>query len=292
MVERVNVGGAPDPSLASKQAEHDAAMAAKADAGVSAISSVNKQTGEAVNLTGQQTEGEKPARPADIPEKFWDAEKGEVNVAALLKAQQDAEAALRKTQQGEQKPAETETPAETPEVAASQQSAVDAAAAEFAEKGELSDATFEALAKVGLSRDVVNTYIDGQRAIVASLQSAAYGAFDGTQETYQQAIEWAATNLTDEEIAALDVQLTSTNPAIVKQGAKALAARYQSEADITPTRQIQGDASGAATGSYFRSTHEMTKAMSDPRYAKDSAFRDEVAHKIERAIKAGVKLYG
>lgn len=287
MVERVNVGGTPDPALSTKQADHDAAMAKAADGGVSSISSVNKQTGEAVNLSSTQTEV-KAERPAEIPEKFWDAEKGEVNVAALLKAQQDAEAALRQTQQ---KPQTEEKPeGEAPKVEAGQQSAVDAAAAEFAEKGELSEDTFATLEKVGLSRQMVETYIEGQRAIVSNLQSAAYSAFDGTADTYQSAIKWAADNLSDEEIAALDVQLTSLNPAIVKQGAKALAARYAQEADIVPTRQVLGEGSGP-TGSYFKSSHEMMKAMSDPRYAQDAAFRDEVAMKIDRAVKAGVKLY-
>lgn len=290
MVERVNVGADVNPDAADQQAAHDASMAAKADQGVSSISSVNKQFGESVNMAAKPAEAATKERPADIPEKFWDSDKGEVNVAALLKAQQDAEKALRQ-KQVEKKPEEKQEESQAPEVEQGQQSAVDAAAAEWAEKGELSDATFEALEKVGLSRDVVNTYIEGQQAIVEKLQNAAYSEFDGTQDTYQKAIQWAANSLSDEEIEALDLQLTSTNPAIVRQGAKTLAARYNAEADITPSVNLQGDGN-TATGSYFRSSHEMTKAMSDPRYAKDESFRNEVAMKIERAIKAGVKLYG
>jgi len=284
MVERVNVGADIDPGVAAAAAAADAAALEKAEKGVTSIRSDDSRTGESVNLRAQEA---KPERPADIPEKFWDAEKGEVNIQALLKAQQDAEAALRSKAPPEKTP---EDAPKAPE--AGQQSAVDAAAAEFFEKGELSDATYESLAKAGLSRDIVNTYIDGQRAVVEKLQAAAFGEFGGTQESYQEAVKWAADNLSDDEIAALDVQLTSTNPAIVKQGARVLAERYKANADITPSVNLSGDGNVTSIGDYFKSSHELTKAMSDPRYAKDEYYRNQVASKIERAVKAGVKLYG
>ena len=111
-------------------------------------------------------------RPADVPEKFWDAEKGVVNTAALLKSQADAEAALRAAN----------APAPTPEEVAAKAAADAAAAAatpaqadvvanasiEFAEKGELSAETYAALNTAGLSNDMVNEYIAGQQAIVGA----------------------------------------------------------------------------------------------------------------------------
>lgn len=287
MVDRVNVGGDAAPDAASKQAAHDAAMIAVAESGVTSIGSVNKQTGEDINLQAQvEPVPGKPERPADVPEKFWDAEKGAVNVPALLKAQQDAEAALRRTQAGET------PPAAAPAAEAAQDDAVAKATAEFAEKGEMSETTYEALAKVGLTRDVVDTYIEGQQAIVGQLEQSAFSAFDGTRESYGEAVKWAAANLSEPEIAALDVQLTSRNPAIVKQGALALAAKFKADADITPGRQIAGDGNASNTGSYFKSSFEMRTAMADARYGKDASYRAEVAQKISRADKAGVNLFG
>lgn len=215
------------------------------------------------------------ARPDNIPEKFWDAEKGAVNTEALLKAQQDAETALRKAEQKDD-----DDPAETPEVTPEQGNVVEAASTEWAEKGELSDDTFASLEKVGLSRDMVETYIAGQQAIVSTLQGAAYAPFDG-EEGYNTAANWAAEHLNEAEIKALDVQLTSTNPEIVKQGAKALAAAYEANADLEPSA-IRGDGN-TATGGRYTSSSEMMRDMNSPRYKTDSGFRKEVMEKLSRS---------
>jgi len=216
-------------------------------------------------------------RPENIPEKFWDAEKGAVNTEALLKAQQDAEAALRQAQQKDNDESE-ETPAEaeTPE----QANVVNAASAEWAEKGELSDDTFASLEKVGLSRDMVETYIAGQQAIISNLQGAAYGPFGGN-EGYEAAANWAAENLSEAEIRALDVQLTSTNPDIVAEGAKSLLATYEANADVEP-KAIRGN-NNVVTGGAYKSSAEMMKDMNSPRYRTDAAFRREVMEKLSRS---------
>ena len=230
----------------------------------------------------QQGDQQVTQRPDDIPEKFWDAEKGAVNVEALLKAQQDGEAALRKAQQGdnegnddgnEGKEGDDNTP--------NQAGVVEAASAEWAEKGELSDETYKSLEGVGLSREMVNAYIDGQMAVIGNLQAAAYEPFEG-QEGYDKAANWAAENLSEAEIAAIDVQLTSTNPAIVAQGAKALFDRYSKEADIEPSA-IRGNANSSTDGSVYHSRAEMIKDMGSARYRTDAGFRREVAEKLRRS---------
>ena len=217
-------------------------------------------------------------RPENIPEKFWDAEKGEVNVEALLKSQQDAEAALRKSQQSDETADETtdETPAE-----AAQSNVVEAASAEWAEKGELSDETFASLEKVGLSRDMVESYIAGQQAIIGSLQAAAYGPFGG-EENYNAAANWAAENLSETEIKALDVQLTSANPDIVAEGAKALLAKYEANADVEPAT-IRGNSNSPTSGGRYTSSAEMMRDMASPRYRTDAGFRKEVMEKLSRS---------
>lgn len=244
---------------------------------------VEKMAGMSEGTPAEEQQVETPARPDNIPEKFWDGEKGEVNVEALLKAQQDAEKALR---QNQNQP-EDETPAEGEQSA--QDNVVEAASAEFAEKGELSADTYSALESVGISREMTDSYISGQMAVVNQLTGAAYGPFDG-KEGYEAAADWAAANLSETEIQALDVQLTSTNPDIVAEGAKALASRYQAEADVEPGT-IRGDANNANHGGYYKSSGEMMRDMSSRRYRTDAAFRAEVAAKIDRAERAGVNLF-
>ncbi len=297
MADAITARVTPNGMTEEQQKEHDEKMMQVADNDATRITSVDKRDEDSnVDLQqttneGDDTEGTK--RPDDIPEKFWDAEKGEVNVPALLKAQQDAESALRKDQN--QKPTEKEGEGDEngddDNASATQENVVADASAEFAKDGKLSDATYESLSKVGLSKDMVDSYIAGQQAQVAVMETAVYGPFDGSAETYEKAANWAAENLTEDEISALDVQIQSNNPAIAAQGAKALAERYNADADITPDRVVQGGNNQGVTGEYYKSSAEMQKDMSDPRYKSDKAFRDSVASKIARADKAGIELF-
>lgn len=234
-----------------------------------------EETGASGEVVGSN--GDVAARPENIPEKFWDAEKGEVNTAALLKSQQDAEAALR------QATGETdETPEETPaEEAPAQSAVVETASQEWADKGELSEATFKSLEGVGITREMVQTYIDGQQAIVSTLQSSAYEPFEGSAG-YEEAANWAAANLSDDEIKAIDIQLTSNNPAIVKQGALALRRAHQAGADVEP-QAIRGNANSSTSGTVYASRAEMIRDMRSPKYATDSGFRAEVMEKLRRS---------
>lgn len=219
-------------------------------------------------------------RPDNVPEKFWDSEKGVVNTEALLKAQADGESALRQTQQNNETDEEkSKRIAEESAAAESSQSNVVAtASAQFAEKGALSAETYDALNTVGLSKDMVDSYIVGQQAQVKGLQDAAYEPFDG-QKGYDAAAQWAAAEFTDDEIKALDVQLTSNNPAIVAKGAEALKSRYAAEADVEPDT-IRGDSNAAAAGEAYKSSREMMKDMNSNQYRTSAAFRAKVAEKM------------
>jgi hypothetical protein len=223
--------------------------------------------------------GSQVTRPENVPEKFWDAEKGAINTDALLKSQADAEAALRKGEPApkEEPKADEKEPEGTPE----QVDVVANASAEWTEKGELSEDTFKSLEAAGISRDMVNDYIAGQQAVVSNLESAVFGPFDGA-EGYGKAAQWAADNLSDSEIQALDVQLTSPNPAIAAQGALALKKRFDAEADVEPST-IRGNSNTPAAGGSYMSSREMMKDMNSREYRTSQAFRDQVAQKLSRS---------
>lgn len=244
-----------------------------------------KETQEAPVDETPADEEQVAQRPDNIPEKFWDAEKGQVNTEALLKAQQDAEAALRKAQQGEDTQNEGEDTQnegkETPEDTPTQDSVIAKADSEWQEKGELSEETFKSLEGVGITREMVQLYIEGQQAVISNLQSAAYGPFEG-RDGYEAAANWAAENLSESEIRAIDVQLTSNNPDIVAEGAKALARRFQEEGPNEP-RALRGGGNGGNVGDAYQSRSEMIRDMRDPRYRRDPAFRKSVEDKLRRS---------
>ena len=269
---------------ADDQKTHEEKMIAAAEEGVTSIAVTQKNedgsketTAIPVTNVPESTDGE---RPEGIPEKFWDAEKKAVNVEALLKSQQDAEATIHGKDQATDETKDEESNEEAP---ADQPQVVTDASAEFAEKGELSEETYSALDKAGLPRSMVDEYIAGQTAIATQIQGAAYGEFEGGAESYNEATQWASQNMTDEEIKGLDVQLTSMNPAIVQAGAAALRKAYDAGRDIDPDVTLQGGGNTNATTGGYTSGAQMRTDMADPRYKTDPAFRAEVSSKIAKS---------
>ena len=62
---------------------------------------------------------------------------------------------------------------------------------------------------------------------------------------------------------------------------KSLNARRQVEEGQAPTL-LQGDTGGTG-GNSFKSVAQLTKAMNDPRYTSDPAYRDEVTEKLAQS---------
>lgn len=149
---------------------------------------------------------------------------------------------------------------------------------EFAETGALSDDSYAALEKAGIPKAVVDQYIEGQKALAAN-QTAEAHALVGGSDNYKAMVTWAATALAPADKAAF-------NSAMDKGGADAklaiagLNAQFRAVQGTAP-KLINGFASqGGDAVVGYRSTAELTTAMSDPRYAKDPAYRKDVEAKL------------
>jgi len=101
----------------------------------------------------------------------------------------------------------------------------------------------------------------------------------GGPDAYAQMMTWAQDALSDQEIAMYDQVMDNGDPASCFFAIQALAGRYRDLAGYdgqmltgkAPTSQVQG----------FRSQAELVRAMSDPRYDNDPAYRADVAAKLE-----------
>ncbi|WJZ48619.1 capsid assembly protein [Synechococcus phage DSL-LC07] len=102
----------------------------------------------------------------------------------------------------------------------------------------------------------------------------------GTTE-YQNMIQWAGQNLSEQEVAMYDAVMDRGDPLAMFFAAQALNARYQ-DAVGYDGEMLTGSAPRNA-GDGFRSQAELVAAMSDPRYDKDPAYRADVADKLERS---------
>jgi hypothetical protein len=243
--------------------DHDQKMIDKVDA--------------ASNPPVEGTEGTPPEdRPQWLPEKFKSPED-------MAKAYSELEAKL-----GQAKPVDPPAadPAATPPAdpqAALADKGLDLQdfSSEFAQKGELSTESYEKLAKAGYSRQIVDQYIEGQRAVAARFETDIMSEVGGS-EKYSEITTWAKANLTPQEIAAYNTAVSSGNADQAKLAALGLGAKFEKANGSDPQRLLGGQSSGN-TSDVYESVAELKEAMKDPRYKNDPAYRAKVQSKLGRS---------
>jgi hypothetical protein len=217
---------------------------------------------DAMQENAQPTE-QTEERPSWLPEKFNSAED-------LAKAYGELE---QQNSSDEPVAPPTEQPSEPTELG----TAIESATTEFMEGGELSDATFETLSKAGLPREFVETYLQGQQAIVDT-QSAQVMETVGGQANYQAMSEWASDSLSESELQAFNEVVESGSVEQANMAVRGLYAQYRSAGGEAPSL-MQGDTTGNTTKP-FNSAAQVTEAMRDPRYKTDPAYRKDVQNRL------------
>ena len=163
---------------------------------------------------------------------------------------------------------------------------------EIAETGEISEDTLAKFDSMS-SRELVDAWMRYQGSIDMDAVDAApagrelsetevnevYNLAGGPDE-YQQLVGWAAENFTEEEVGAFDSVVESGNLAAIKLTLQALQYRYNDNMGYEG-EMIQGKP--AQSREIFRSQAELVRAMSDPRYDDDPAYRMAIMEKLERS---------
>lgn len=148
---------------------------------------------------------------------------------------------------------------------------------EYSEKGELDAKSYEALEKVGITKQYVDNYIAGQEAI-ANQQATEIKETVGGEETYQEMVDWASKNMTEGEKQAYNKAVNSGDMDTVKLAVNALKGQFERANGVEP-RLVEGKAQPSQEQG-FLSWAQVTEAMADPRYAKDMAYQNEVKNKL------------
>ena len=154
--------------------------------------------------------------------------------------------------------------------------------------GKLEDSDYESLQGAGFSRDMVESYLDGlQYRATKDNELSIQQATDlqneyGGAERYKEMITWAGQNFNEQERAAYDKAMKSTDINYVKLAVDGLQARYMAATDQEP-RLIGGRSSRGGSNDKFESNAQLVEAMNDPRYQKDSAYRKKVSEKLGRS---------
>ena len=186
--------------------------------------------------------------------------------------------AYKALQQKMSKPKAEKKASEEPAAPEATTGAIDAARNEFAEAGELSDKTFDALEAAGLPREFVEQYIAGQQAMSVQ-QAATIQESIGGAGNYEAMSEWAGENLADGDLDAFNDIVEGGSVEQARVAVKGLYAQFLAAGGKGPSL-VQGSTSGDAGVKPFGSTAQVTEAMRDPRYASDPAYRENVEKRM------------
>jgi len=179
MTDRVEI----NPDNTNKPLEQSQEDLAKQ--GINVNESQVNANGESINISEPDNKvqsSEDEARPNWLPEKFASAEE-------LAKAYGELEKKMSSPK--EEVPESTE---EAPE----EVQQLDKYYEEYTENNELSDKSYTELESMGLSRDLVDGYIAGQKALADNDVATIHNVVGG-QDNYANLLDWSAKNLSQSE---------------------------------------------------------------------------------------------
>lgn len=210
-----------------------------------------------------------PERPEWLPEKFATVE--------------DMAKAYAELEKGKSKPADV--PEDEAEVADKAITAagldMEALSAEWAEKGELTPESLEALGKQGITPEMVKSYVAGQTAEATATRKSLLDPVGG-EEAYTDMVGWAADNLNEAEIDAFNSVLESGDPNATKMAVENLHSKYTSANGSEPKVSLNGRGT-PSSGATYGTTADLMKDMQNPEYKNNASFRAKVEAKLERS---------
>lgn len=247
------------------------------------------EVGEKI-VAAQQAEKEARLKPEEGPDNL---------IAGKFKTQEDLlkayEELQKKLSSGEESGEEVDTPeegvdTETPEEPAEEVSAAEdvivKASKSYEETGELSEEAIAELAALD-SKELIKAYLSQfqKQSAAAQAQTTAKADSDaiiqsvGGAEKYGEMIQWAAQNMSPDEISAYNAA-TNAGAAAARFAVEALANRFKA-AEGYEAPLVRGKATATVEG--FRSNAELSRAIADPRYHSDPAYRMDVEQKLARS---------
>lgn len=152
---------------------------------------------------------------------------------------------------------------------------------EFNANGGLSDDSYVKLEKAGYPRDIVDQYIEGQKAR-ASLFESEVRSSAGGDKGFAEMVEWAKSNLSAQEIQAYNSAIDSGDLAKAKLAVSGVYQKFSASRPTEPNL-FSGSTSKSTAGDAYESVAQLTKDMASPEYKSDPAFRAKVQAKLSRS---------
>ena len=229
--------------------------------------------------------GEAAAREqeAQYAGKFKDAEeleKAYIELQKKLGANDEGEADVRGDSEQE------EATQEEVEVSPAQQ-LITSASEMYAEKGELTPEVMESFKEMS-SQDLVNAYMEMQGNLpdaptpdLTESETNLIKNEAGGDEGYTNLMQWSGENLDPADIEAFDSLVDSGNSRLIRLAVAGLKAEMEKAVGFDG--ELATGRAPTTTADVFRSQAEVVQAMSDPRYDRDPAYRQDVFDKLDRS---------
>jgi hypothetical protein len=234
---------------------------------------IDPETEEAVDAVSEEQTQED--RPEWLPEKFKSPE-DMANAYSELEKKMGAGANEQEQEEGETTDEEEQPDDNTKEDTNTNDVIVEASKEFFENDGVISEETYKNLAEIGLPKELVDSYAAGQQALQQSEEGSIKSVTEGN---WDQMAEWAANNLSPEEVNTFDDIVQNGTVEQARLATKGLYAQFKAENGVSP-KLVQGAVSGSSTMP-FKSNQELARAMSDPRYKSgDKSYHEEIDRRI------------
>lgn len=239
--------------------------------------------------------GEKEAPSVVDTEYNEDGTPKEELIAGKFKSQEDLVKAYEELQKKmgqqstESEPVAEDAPTETTEETEEAPEALNPTTAkyeqEFVENGELSDASYDELAKMGFSKAQVDQYIQGQQYFAESVRSQIYETVGG-EESYAELMEWVSGNMDQAVIEAYNNAVDSLDREGILRNLDYMKLKH-GQSQPTQTRRLDGDSPAAGVQPY-QNKNEWQRDMTSRLYGKDMKFTNMVDQRYLAARKKGL----
>ena len=212
------------------------------------------------------------------------------DAAELEKAYMELQKKLGEPKEETETASAEEEPAETPKLSEGA-TLINSAQEEYYKNGnKLSDETLAKFSSMS-SSDLLQAYMeinaDNAQPVepvaseitpdqISDIKSSA-----GGEKQYANVINWAKSNLDGKSINAFDEVVNTGSVEAIKLAVSGLKAQYDN-ANGVEGRMVTGKAP-TNSGDVFRSQQELVAAMSDPRYDRDPAYRNDIIEKLDRS---------
>jgi len=218
------------------------------------------------------------------------------NAQELEKAYIELQSKLGK--KGEEAETETETtsaeekPEDKPQMSEGATLITDASKEYYDNGNKLSDETLAKFSSLS-SQDLIKAYMEVQASPEFQAQANPPAEISpseinqiknsaGGDQAYANIVNWAKSNLPQEQITAFDNILDTGSVQAIKLAVSGLKAEYDN-ANGVEGRMVTGKTAPNNSGDTFRSQQELVAAMNDPRYDRDPAYRQDVIEKLDRS---------